>query len=94
VRYAGGHYEGPLALPMQPTDIPDPEKDNTSPGDGGQLPSPLPPGSGPWGGAGERQGAPEGPWGRPAGNQLVPPIRSPDSSRGKISSGTSDRKRH
>jgi hypothetical protein len=68
VKYAGGHYEGPLALPM-----PDSQQDNTSQRDGGQLPPPLPPGSGPWGNAGEGQRAPEGPWGSPAGNQAEPP---------------------
>jgi len=69
VKYAGGHYEGPLALPMHPTDIPDGQQDNTSQGDGGQLPPPLPPGSGPWGTRPEGQRGPEGPWGSPAGNQ-------------------------
>ncbi len=73
VKYAGGHYEGPLALPMHPTDMPDSQQDSTSQRDGGQLPPPPPPGSGPWGNAGESQRAPEGPWGSPAGNQAEPP---------------------
>jgi len=68
VRYAGGHYEGPLALPMHPTDIPDGRQDIDT-----ELPPPLPPGSGPWGSAPDRednvQGAPGGPWSDPAGNQ-------------------------
>jgi heat shock protein HtpX len=42
VKYAGGHYEGPLALPMHP----DPEQPDDRPDapDGGQLPPPQ----GPW----------------------------------------------
>jgi heat shock protein HtpX len=69
VKYAGGHYEGPLALPMHPSeeqadaqvsgDAPPPlpqgpwSDPNTSTG-----PPHLPgPGSGPWGNA-------DGPWGR------------------------------
>jgi heat shock protein HtpX len=39
VKYAGGHYEGPLALPMHP-EQPDDQPDS------GQLPPPLP--QGPW----------------------------------------------
>jgi len=42
VKYAGGHYEGPLALPMHP-EQPDGQPDAP---DGGQLPPPLP--QGPW----------------------------------------------
>jgi heat shock protein HtpX len=72
VKYAGGHYEGPLALPMHPTE--------ETPGDGQQIPdqapSPLPPPSGPWSDtAGPSQGAPPnasppplpGPWGNQTG---------------------------
>src|ERR1700759_246244 len=40
VKYAGGHYEGPLALPMPPDNQPDQP-------DSGQLPPPPPP-QGPW----------------------------------------------
>ena len=72
VKYAGGHYEGPLPLPKQP-EQPDGQPDQP---DSGQLPPPLPqgpwsdgqsappsqppalpPGSGPWGNQ-------PGPWGR------------------------------
>jgi len=69
VRYAGGHYEGPLALPDHP-DQQDGQPDAT---ENGQLPPPLPqgpwsdnepsqppalpPGAGPWGNH-------AGPWGR------------------------------
>jgi heat shock protein HtpX len=73
VKYAGGHYEGPLALPMHPDDQAErPEEDETPP--------PLPGAPhGPWGSptdptgtsqdAPQRapQGAPQGPWGSPAG---------------------------
>ena len=66
VKYAGGHYEGPLALPMHPS------ADNETQGDqpnAGQLP---PPPGGPWNGADTRppQGAPPplpGPWGNHPG---------------------------
>ena len=74
VKYAGGHYEGPLALPMhaEPDDQPQsPEQ--------GQIPPPLPlgPSSGPWGDdpngpqtapqTDAPRSAPGGPWGDPAG---------------------------
>jgi heat shock protein HtpX len=73
VKYAGGHYEGPLALPMPPDDQAErPEE--------GQTPPPLPGApQGPWGSPadpagtsqdapqGEPQGPPPGPWGNPAG---------------------------
>jgi heat shock protein HtpX len=62
VKYAGGHYEGPLALPMHP------DGQEEAPA-GSQLPPPLPPGSGPWdnasGPAGQSQETPGGPWGNP-----------------------------
>jgi heat shock protein HtpX len=73
VQYAGGHYEGPLALPMHPTDdqtdgqitseqpppLPHgPWSDFNAPANPPGTPPPLPdPGSGPWGNA-------SGPWGR------------------------------
>jgi heat shock protein HtpX len=65
VKFAGGHDPGPLALPSDPSDVPD-----------GQVPPPLPSGqsgsqSGPWGKAtdpaGASQGAAQGPWVNPAG---------------------------
>jgi heat shock protein HtpX len=58
VKYAGGHYEGPLALPMHPSGEPDDQPGETK---DGQTPPPLP-------GApqGSPQGAPQGPWGSPA----------------------------
>jgi heat shock protein HtpX len=63
VKYAGGHYEGPLALPMHP------DGQEEAPPAGSQLPPPLPPGSGPWdnasGPAGQSQETPGGPWGNP-----------------------------
>src|SRR5262249_36319736 len=72
VKYAGGHYEGPLALPMHPTE-------ETS-GDDEQIPEqappPLPSPSGPWSDTSEPpQGAPPnasplplpGPWGNQTG---------------------------
>jgi heat shock protein HtpX len=64
VKYAGGHYEGPLALPMHPTEASD------------QAP-PLPSPSGPWSDAANPDGAPNasppappplpGPWGNSSG---------------------------
>jgi heat shock protein HtpX len=70
VKYAGGHYEGPLALPMHPADGPDdrPVQPESS--------QPNPPShSGPWGSAPDSAGNPESiqgaapntPWGNPAG---------------------------
>jgi heat shock protein HtpX len=46
VKYAGGHYEGPLALPVQPAgdETGDPDNSQIS----GQAPPPLPQPSGPW----------------------------------------------
>jgi heat shock protein HtpX len=73
VKYAGGHYEGPLALPMHPTEEQDGAPEQPS---SGQLPPPLP--SGPWGAdpASPSQGAPgsppTSPWGNPAGNPVSP----------------------
>jgi heat shock protein HtpX len=63
VKYAGGHYEGPLALPMQP-DEPDGQPDQP---DSGQLPPPLP--QAPWS---DNRSAPTppplpGPWGNQTG---------------------------
>jgi heat shock protein HtpX len=76
VKYAGGHYEGPLALPMHPTEDQDGAPDQ--PGSG-QLPPPLPPG--PWSDPTDTppntpNPAPtapsNAPWGNPAGNSVGP----------------------
>jgi heat shock protein HtpX len=78
VKYAGGHYEGPLALPPPSEAPPEIPQDSASPPGAGQSPPPLPPplpgGSGPWGNsdpAGSPKGAPDStrpdPWGNPAG---------------------------
>jgi heat shock protein HtpX len=71
VKYAGGHYEGPLALPMHPTD----DQDGTPDQPGSNQPPPL--SDGPWGNAADSAGssppnsAPNAPsaapWGNPAG---------------------------
>ena len=73
VKYAGGHYEGPLALPMHPSDanedqdgqpgadqppLPPPAGDGANPPPQG-TPAPLP---GPWGN--HPSGSSLGPWGR------------------------------
>ena len=77
VKFAGGHYQGPRALPMHRMDerhgVPE------RPGSG-RLPPPLP--QGPWGADpdGNRQGAPSSdpapranaPWGDPAGTSVGP----------------------
>ncbi len=77
VKYAGGHYEGPLALPMHPSE--DQSGDQGDPQIPGQAPPPLPPPSGPWSDpAGTSQTAPNpspsaappplpGPWGNQSG---------------------------
>jgi heat shock protein HtpX len=56
VKYAGGHYIGPLALPA-PSETRD---DQTDQPDNGQQPPPLPPGasSGPWNDAGNTRRQP------------------------------------
>src|SRR5882724_9807867 len=46
VKFAGGHYEGPLALPMHPSD--EQTSDQGDPQVSDQSPPPLPPPSGPW----------------------------------------------
>src|ERR1700754_3500277 len=51
VKYAGGHYEGPLALPMHPTEEPEQPTDE-------QAPPPLP--SGPWSDGATPPAVPEG----------------------------------
>jgi heat shock protein HtpX len=70
VKYAGGHYEGPLALPMHP-EQPDGQPDRP---DSGPLPPPLP--QGPWSDSqatppslpsAAPPAAPSGPWGDRAG---------------------------
>ena len=73
VKYAGGHYSGPLALPMNPSAEQDAPTDQP---DSGQQPPPLPSGSssGPWSDASNTAGNQAGsapahsPWGNPAGN--------------------------
>jgi heat shock protein HtpX len=69
VKYAGGHYLGPLALPMHPTDGSDGQPAQPDQTDDHALPPPLT--SGPWGPADASQdatsGAPNRPWGNPAG---------------------------
>jgi heat shock protein HtpX len=71
VKYAGGHYEGPLALPMHPADVPGGQQETDD-----RLPPPPPPGSGPWGKAPDRadnlQGVPEGAGGDPVDNRAEP----------------------
>jgi len=61
VKYAGGHYEGPLALPMHP------EQQDAQLGqpESGQLPPPQP--RGPWGDGEPPSAPPPGPWGNQAG---------------------------
>jgi heat shock protein HtpX len=68
VKYAGGHYLPPLALPEPPTGETDGEKDAPDRSEG--LPPPVRSGSGPWGQAdgpspGAADGGPSGPWGKP-----------------------------
>ena len=79
VKYAGGHYQGPLALPMHPSGEPHDQPDQP---ESRQVPPPLPsgaslnassvPSSSPWGSATDpaaaSPSAPDGPWGNhPAG---------------------------
>jgi heat shock protein HtpX len=70
VKYAGGHYVGPLALPMHPSGEPE---DQSNQPEGSQAPPPAGPASGPWGSAvdpasASSQSVPDGPWGNhPAG---------------------------
>jgi heat shock protein HtpX len=71
VKYAGGHYVGPLALPMHPGD----EQHSQTNQPEGEQPPRLP--SGPWSDAGSRSdaqvGSPaSGPWGNTAGNSTGP----------------------
>jgi heat shock protein HtpX len=78
VKYAGGHYEGPLAPPTPPSHAPEIPQDAP---EGGQLPPPLPPGTGPWDNTGKPAGQPQsappgGPWGNPDGNSAGPPPSS------------------
>jgi heat shock protein HtpX len=68
VKYAGGHYEGPLPLPVDPASHTDAQPDQTEDRS-------LPPASGPWGNAtgpadatqGEVNDASNRPWGDPSG---------------------------
>jgi heat shock protein HtpX len=70
VKYAGGHDPGRLALPSDP---PDGSENQPRDPTGDQAPPPLPsgPSSGPWGNAGDAdgasRGASQGPWVNPAG---------------------------
>ena len=70
VKYAGGHYEGPLALPMHPSEAPGEQlpDDSTTPGTPPSLPQ------GPWSDEAPQGGAPKpappplpGPWGNTSG---------------------------
>jgi heat shock protein HtpX len=76
VKYAGGHYLGPLALPTPPAEEPDGQ--SAQPDRTGERPLPPPtsgPTSGPWGNIGSpaeasqdlASGVPNRPWGNPAG---------------------------
>jgi heat shock protein HtpX len=56
VKYAGGHYEGPLALPAPPSE--DQSGDQGDPQVSDQAPPPLPQPSGPWS---DSSGAPPNP---------------------------------
>jgi heat shock protein HtpX len=84
VKYTGGHYEGPLALPMHP------DAQEEAPA-GSQLPPPLPPGSGPWdnasGPAGQSQGTPDGPWGNQIGTPAGPSTDASTGASGGPSTG-------
>ncbi|HUN95063.1 MAG TPA: M48 family metalloprotease, partial [Bradyrhizobium sp.] len=71
VKYAGGHYVGPLALPMHPGDEQDRQTNQPESGEPPRLPL------GPWSDAGGRsdtQGGSRasGPWGNTAGNSTGP----------------------
>jgi heat shock protein HtpX len=82
VKYAGGHYVGPLALPMHPSSEQDDQTDQ--PGSGEQ-PTLLPsgPSSGPWSDASNTAGNEAGsapansPWGNPAGTSTGNPSGNP-----------------
>jgi heat shock protein HtpX len=70
VKYAGGHYEGPLALPMQPERPPDQTDNNQLPpppqgpwNDGQSTPPSLPNATPP----ALPPGSPSGPWGNQSG---------------------------
>ena len=77
VKYAGGHYEGPLALPMHPSEDQSGDQGDQQVSD--QTPPPLPPPSGPWsdpaqapnppatGAPPPLPGTPPGPWGNQTG---------------------------
>jgi heat shock protein HtpX len=74
VKYAGGHYEGPLALPMHPME----DRDGVPDQPGGDQP---PPSSGPWGAdpAGSAQGA--------ANPEPTTPLNAPWSNPARPSAG-------
>src|ERR1700688_3138895 len=58
VKYAGGHYQGPLALPLHPPGEPDGQPEAPA-----NTPPPSP--SAPWGDGKDPAGASQGPWGGP-----------------------------
>jgi heat shock protein HtpX len=64
VKYAGGHYEGPLALPAPPAEAPEQPADALP---GGETPPAVP--SGPWSDGAIPQGAPQA-----APNTAPPPL--------------------
>ena len=80
VKFAGGHYEGPLALPVPASEAEDGQID--------QQPPPLPsgPSAGPWSDASNEGGNQAGsapahsPWGHAAGNPAGNPADSPAGS--------------
>jgi len=85
VKFAGGHYVGPLALPM-----PSSQQQDGRP-DSGEQPPPLPPGSssgpssGPWNdsdGNQAGQGPAHSPWGHAAGHPAGNPADSPAGTPG------------
>jgi heat shock protein HtpX len=56
VKYAGGHYLGPLALPMRPSGETDDQPAQSDQTEGRPLPPPLT--SGPWGKAADKAADP------------------------------------
>jgi len=81
VKYAGGRYEGPLALPMQPTG----EEDQSDRLGSDQISPPLPRPLGPWDDpAGAPKGAPDTsppPWPGPSADPSSGPSSGPWANR-------------